>query len=92
MLYSTEACVQLAHALGAITFVVHISPHVSKAEPRPDHPTHITKFAYSNSLACYYPVLILYMHLLLILFIGKLFVMSFLMSLSRPQGYYLKET
>ena len=36
---------QLAYTLGAITFAVHISPHVSKAEPGPDHPMHTLKLA-----------------------------------------------
>ena len=39
---------QLAHAPSAITFAVHISLHVSGAEPGPDHPMHIPKFAYSK--------------------------------------------
>ena len=36
---------QLAHAPGAITFAVHISPHVSKAEPGSDHPMHTPKLS-----------------------------------------------
>ena len=34
---------QLAHALGVITFVVRISLHVSEAEPGPNHPMHTPK-------------------------------------------------
>ena len=37
---------QLIHVPGAITFAVRISPHVSEAEPRPDHPMHTPKLAY----------------------------------------------
>ena len=36
---------QLAHAPGAIIFAVHISPHMSEAEPGPDHPMHTPKLA-----------------------------------------------
>ena len=39
---------QLAHVLGAITFAVHIFPHVSEVEPRPDQPIHITKLAFAK--------------------------------------------
>ena len=34
---------QLAHAPVDVTFAVHISPHVSEAEPRADHPMHAPK-------------------------------------------------
>ena len=33
----------LAHALGAITFTVKVSPHVSEADPGPNHPMHMPK-------------------------------------------------
>ena len=36
---------QLAHAPGAIKFAVHISLHVSEAEPEPDYPMHTPKLA-----------------------------------------------
>ena len=36
---------QLAHAHGAIIFAMHISPHVSEAEPGPDHPMDMSKLA-----------------------------------------------
>ena len=36
---------QLAHAPGAITFAVHISPHVHEVEPGPDQPMHKLKLA-----------------------------------------------
>ena len=36
---------QFAHAPGAITFDVHISPHVSKSESGPNHPMHMPKLA-----------------------------------------------
>ena len=39
---------QLAYAPGAIIFAVCISLHVSKAEPGPDHPMHMTKLAYAK--------------------------------------------
>ena len=34
---------QFVHPPGVVTFVVHISPHVSEAEPGPDHPMHMLK-------------------------------------------------
>ena len=74
----------LAHALGAITFAVHISPHVSEAEPGPDSPMHMPKPACAKNLVCYHSIYILCLHLLLIFFISKLFVLSFLISLSHP--------
>ena len=49
-MYSAEAYEQLAHAPGAITFAVHISPHVSKVEPRSDHPMHMPKLACAKKL------------------------------------------
>ena len=36
---------QLSYTPGAITFAVHISLQVSKAEPGPDYPTHKPKLA-----------------------------------------------
>ena len=41
---------QLALAPGAITFSVHISPHVSKVEPEYDHPMHKPKLAFAKEL------------------------------------------
>ena len=35
---------------GAITFAVHFSPHVSKIEPRPDHPMYMPKIACTKQL------------------------------------------
>ena len=82
----------LAHAPGAIIFAVRISPHVSDAEPRPNHPLHMPKLACAKYLGMYHPVYIPYLHLLLIFLVSKLFVLSFLISLSYLQGYHLKET
>ena len=39
---------QLAHAPGAITFSVRISPQMSKAGPGPDYPMHILKLSYAK--------------------------------------------
>ena len=41
---------QLAHVPGAIAFAVHISLHVSEAEPAPDHPMHMLKLDHAKSL------------------------------------------
>ena len=72
----------LAHAPGAITFAVCISPHMSEVEPGPDYPLHMpnlacASFGTCNSLACHYLVHILYLYLLLIHTIGKPFIISF---------------
>ena len=39
---------QLAYAPGAVTFPVHISPHVSEVEPGTDHPMHALKLAWAK--------------------------------------------
>ena len=39
---------QFAHAPVAITFAVHISPHVSKSESGPNHPMHMPKLVGSK--------------------------------------------
>ena len=36
---------KLANAPGANTLVEHISPYISEAELRPDHPMHMPKLA-----------------------------------------------
>ena len=83
---------QLVHTAVTITFAVHIFLHKGESEPGPNHSTHMPKLALQNSLACHHPVYMLYLHLLPIHIIGKLFVMSLLMSSGHPWGYYLKKT
>ena len=41
---------QLAHDPVAFIFSVPISPHVSEAEPGPDHPMHMPKLACGKKL------------------------------------------
>ena len=83
---------QLEHALGATKFAVRIPPYVIKQSLGL-----ITPFMHLNLLlqsifACHHPVYTLCLHVLLIILIGKLFMQSFLMYLSHPQGYHLKDT